>query len=201
MRRVPLALSAGLALLAIALGVVLTRAPVTVAGSNGVNAKSNVANTRGDVTLCEKGGTIPKGTSGLRVSLSANVGPAVTVKALVGKTVIAEGSRPAGWGLAETVTVSVKPLRRTVHNVRICSVVGAAAEGFELKGSIVEHAVALRVEYLRLSPSSWLSIAPSVAEHMGLGRAPTGAWIAWLTLAGMLVVVGLTCRVVLRELQ
>jgi hypothetical protein len=201
MRRVPIALGAGLLLTLLALLVVLSRAPLTLAGSNEINSRREVAKTWGEVTLCEKGGTLPKGTVAIRVSLSANVGPAVTVKAIAGKKVVAQGSRPAGWGLAETATVNVKPVSRAYQHVRICTVVGAGAEPLELKGTIVEHVVALRVEYLRVGPSSWFSLAPSVAAHMGLGRAPTGTWIAWGAVVVMLAATALAARTALRELR
>jgi hypothetical protein len=201
MRRPPTALAAGLILTIAALGIVLSGAPVTVAGTNGISAKNKLGNTSGSVTLCQAGGTLPRGATAIRVSLSANIGPRVTVRALSGRNTIAEGSRPAGWGLAETVTVPIKPAPRTVPNVRICTVIGPSPEPFELKGVLAKGRGLLRVEYLRAGPSSWWSLAPTVAEHMGLGRAPTGSWIAWLAIATMLAVGALTSRLALRELQ
>jgi hypothetical protein len=201
MRRVRWALAAGLMLTVAALGVVLSHAPLTIAGTNGIRARPNVAHTGGEVTLCHHDGTLPEGTSAIRASLSANVGPAVTVRVLSGKRTVAEGSRPAGWGLAETVTVPVKPLTHPVRDVRICTVIGAAAEPIELKGTVIKKVVALRVEYLRAGPSSWWSLASTVAAHMGLGRAPTGTWIAWLAILVMLAVAALTSRLILQEMR
>jgi hypothetical protein len=201
MRRVPVALAAGLVLIVAALVVVLSRAPLTLAGTNGVVANPKVAKTGGQVTICRNEGTLPANTSAIRVSLSANVGPKVTVRVQSGKTVVAEGSRPPGWGLAETVTTPVKPIPHAIRNVRICTRVGAAAETIEIKGTIIKGVVALRVEYLRAGPSSWWSLASSVADHIGLGRSPTGTWIAWLAVALMLAIAGLTSRLLVQEMR
>jgi hypothetical protein len=198
MRRVTLALAAGLVGIVAALGVVLSGSPITVAGSYGAAGPPRVANTSGGVTLCQNAGTLVAHTTAIRVSLSANTGPEVAVKVLLRGRVIASGSRPAGWGLAETVTVPVKPLPYSVPHVRLCTVMSASPEGFEIKGG---HTAVLTVEYLRPGPSSWWSLAPSVAEHLGFGRAPTGSWIAWLLLAAMLAVTGLAARTVLQELR
>jgi hypothetical protein len=201
MRRVPMALAAGVLLIVVALGLVLSRAPLTVAATNGISAATKVASTAGDATTCQSAGTLPAGTSAIRVSLSANIGPKVTIRVSAGGRTIAAGSRPAGWGLAETVTVGVKPLPHAVAGVRLCTIIGAAVESFEIRGQIINKGLYLRVEYLRPGKTSWLSLAPSIAEHMGLGRSPTGAWIAWLALIAMLAVVALTSRLVLQEIR
>jgi hypothetical protein len=201
MRRVRMALAAGLVLVLATLGIVLSHAPLTLTGTNGLKAEPNVAHTGGEVTLCQNEGVLPRETSALRVSLSANVGPALAIKVLSGGKIIARGSRPAGWGLAETATVPVAPIGHAVRNVRVCTTIGATPEPLEIRGTVINHVVALRLEYLRVGPSSWWSLASTIAGHMGLGRSPTGMWVAWAAALAMLAVVGLTSRLLLREMR
>ena len=59
----------------------------------------------------------------------------------------------------------------------------------------------LRVEYLRPGAASWWSLAPEVARRMGLGRAPSGTWIALLVLVLMASIAAACARVILRELR
>jgi hypothetical protein len=200
MRRVRMALAAGLLLTLAALLAVLSGAPVTVAGTNGVNSRNKVGTTAGRVTICQSGGTLPRDVSAIRVSLSANTGPKVTVRVLSGLKLVTQGSRSADWGISETVTVPLKPLPHAVANVRICTVIGASPEGFEVKGVMAKGVAVLRVEYLRPGTTSWWSLAPSVAEHLGFGRVPSGSWVALLVIAGMLAVAAMTARLVLQEL-
>ncbi len=205
MRSVRLALVAGLTVTAITLAVVLSRSPLTVAGTNGVPANFRVGSIHRSKAGCQRGGTLPRGTTAIRVSLAANVGPRVSLKALSGSTVVTEGEREAGWGNDETVTVPVKRVPRTIHRARICAMIGPAVEGIQANGERVRTpaggpAVRLRMEYLRPGPSSWLSLASSVARHMGLARTPGGAWVGYVAIAVMIAVCALASRLVLREL-
>jgi hypothetical protein len=210
MRRVPLALAGGLACVVVALGLSLSEAPLTIAGTNGIKAHHDVGNTGGEITICQAGGTLPKGTSAIRVSLSANIGPLVTVKLTGAGRVLARGTRRAGWGISETVTVPIKRAPASVAGVTVCTTAGRSIENVEINGSVLktidangrsDHAIALRVEYLRTGHASWLSLASSVTRHLGLGRSPSGTWLAYLVMALMMAVAGLTSRLLLRELQ
>jgi Predicted membrane protein (DUF2142) len=203
---VRLALAAGLAVTAATLALVLMRPPLTaVAGSNGVPAVPAVAFIhRGDVVNCQGGGTVPKGTEAIRVSLSANIGPRVSLKVLSGSTVVTEGERDAGWGADETVTVPVARVARSIPDAGICTTVGPIVEPIQMNGAPVRtsggrNVLWLRMEYLRPGPSSWLSLAGSIADRMGIAHAPSGAWVAWLTIAVMIAVGLLAVRLVLRE--
>jgi hypothetical protein len=119
--------------------------------------------------------------------------------------VITEGTRAAGWGVDETVTVSVKRVAHTAHDTRICTKIGPAVEAIQVNGERVNangaQAIRLRMEYLRPGSSSWLSLAPSIASRMGLAHAPTGAWVGYAAIAVMIVVCGFASRLVLRELR
>jgi hypothetical protein len=59
----------------------------------------------------------------------------------------------------------------------------------------------IKIEYLRADHSSWWSAAQAVARRMGLGRAPTGTWIALLLTGLMGVVVVTASWLTLKELR
>jgi hypothetical protein len=204
MLRVRVGLAAGLVSIAVALAVVLTRPPLVVAGSNEVAPNFAITFTRGGETICQPGGTLPQGTKAIRVSLSPNIGPRVRLKVFSGSKVITEGERDPGWGVDETVLVSVKRVAHTASNTRICTDIGPAVEGVQVNGELVPvgggKAIRLRMEYLRPGQSSWLSLAPSIANHMGLAHAPGGAWVGYAAIAVMIAVCGFASRLVLREL-
>src|SRR5271154_63697 len=101
MRGVKIALAAGLAILAASLVVVLSGAPMSVAGTNGVAATSSLKLSSHGFIRCEQGGSLPQGTRAIRVSLSVNSGPAVDVKVLAGTTGLAARAPPAGGGGGE----------------------------------------------------------------------------------------------------
>jgi hypothetical protein len=204
--RVRLALAIGLAATLAALGVVLAGSPVTVAGSNGVPVRGAIAYLHGGQTVCQPGGTVPRGTNAVRISLGANAGPTVAVRILSGSEVVSEGSRGAGWGIAESVTVPLRRVSQTVYDASVCAVLGAVVEPIEANGEIVatetgRGVARLRMEYLRPGSSAWLSLASSVASHMGAGHAPAGAWVAYLVIALMFAVSLIAARSLLLELQ
>jgi hypothetical protein len=207
---VRIALAVGLALVAIAIGVLLTRSPVTVAGTNFVTAERGVAEAKGGSSGCQVAGTVPAGTTGIRLSASVNVGPTVTVRVLSGGRVITQGTRQAGWGINETVTVPVKRVPRTIPNTRLCVTFGKSLEPLEINGEAFAVAapngkpartVRFRIEYLRKGHSSWWSFASTVAHRMGFGHAPSGTWIVFLLLALTITVTALASRLLLRELR
>jgi hypothetical protein len=204
------ALVVGLALVAIAIGVVLSRSPLEVAGTNSIPAPSPVEYVNGGSTACQPGGTIPKGTTAIRISASQNTGPKVTLEALSGGLIVARGERPAGWGIDETVTVPVKRVAHAIPNAKICAVFGPVVEAVQINGvplrttgasGTSETEVGFAVEYLRPGSSSWWSLASTVARRMGFGHAPSGTWIVFLLLALTITIVALASRLLLRELR
>jgi hypothetical protein len=201
---VRLGLAVGLMALVVALGVVLSRAPLTVAGTNGVPANPAVAFISVSQVHCQVGGTLPQGTEAIRVSLSANTGPRVSVEALSGSTLVTSGERAAGWGIDETVTIPVRRVTSTVLDPRVCVRIAPVVEPIQVNGLQVptshgRSAVLLRMEYLSPGPRSWLSLVASTARHMGLDHAPSGSWAAYLLIAVMLIVGILSSRLLLRE--
>lgn len=205
-----MALIVGLALLAIAIGVLLTRSPVEVAATNSIPAPSPVEYVNGGSTACQPGGTIPKGTTAIRISASQNTGPMVTLEALSGPLIVARGERAAGWGIDETVTVPVKRVAHAIPNAKICAVFGPALEAVQINGVLVrptgvsgtpETEAGFAVEYLRPGSSSWWSLASAVGRRMGFGHAPSGTWIVFLLLVLTITIVALASRLLLRELR
>jgi hypothetical protein len=201
---------AGLTLVVIAIGVTLSRAPLSVAGTNSIPAKLAVGHTWGNAHSCQRGGTLPQGTSVIRVSLSADVGPKVSLSVFSGSRLLTKGERGAGWGEEETVSVPVRRVSHPVRNAFICTTVGPSIAHLQINGTPRQATssptlglrdVLLRMEYLRPGRKSWWSLASSVAYHMGLGHAARGTWIVFLMLALMLAVVILASRLALRELR
>jgi hypothetical protein len=211
MRSVKVVLAVGLAALAVAIVLVLAQSPISVAGGNSVPAKAYVELERGDIGSCQPSASIPKGTTAIRMTIEARaVGPKVSVRVISGSRVLSEGSQPAGWGSAPTVTVPVGRLAHAVHDARICIAIGPTVEPFRFYGIQAGSTalatnrlqqMTLRMEYLRPGPESWWSLASTVSYHLGLGRAAGGTWIVFLALALMLAATVLASRLMVRELR
>jgi hypothetical protein len=211
MRSVKIALAGGLTLLALAIVLVLSHSPLTAAGANSIQAPlyRNGGVPAGEST-CQPAGTVPSGTSAIRISLGANVNPKITVKLFSGSRLITQGSRAAGGGLNASATVPVERVPSTVRNGLVCIVLGPSAEAVGIRAILPQGAnkaiypfqdVKLRTEYLRPGPSTWWSRASSIAHRFGLGRAPSGTWIGFLVIAGMLAVAVIASRLTLKELR
>ena len=177
---------------------VLSGSLPTVVGTNSVPVQGHLGFIAGGATVREESATLPEGTSAIRLSLGANVGPRVAVTALAGTQVIARGERAAGWGFAESVTVPVKSVPRTTSNTRICITLGPDSEEVRANGAVVGGAGRFRVEYLRTGHRSWWSRASSVGTAWP-GHAATGTWVVFLVAALMTMVAVLATRLLLRE--
>jgi hypothetical protein len=206
-KRARIALAAGFALFALALVLVLLDSPPEVAGTNGVPALSAVGYLAGGAKGCQQGGTIPRGTSAVRLSFGSNVGPSVAVRAYSNSSLVTEGSRPSGWGITETVTVPVKTVAETAPNSELCITLGPVTEPVEVHGAAlsargpngtVKRLERFRIEYLRQAGGSWWSRISTVARRLGLGHAPSGTWVAVLELLLMLAAAAIAVRLVLR---
>jgi len=209
-RTVALALAVWLIAIAVALAVVLTRSPVEVLGTNHVAAHEVEAFVHKEAKDCQQGGTIPAGTSAIRESLGANIGPKVSVQVLSGSRVLTSGERPAGWGEDAIVTVPVRELDRAVERAVVCTTVGPAIEYLEVRGTRVAASspagenlagASLRLEYLRNGGKSWFAHAASIARRIGFGTAGGGPWVAFVVLLAMAGVVALAVRLAYRELS
>jgi hypothetical protein len=205
-RRVRVALAVGLALLLAAIAVVLSQSPLTVAGTNGVVTNPRSLVVGGGSMVCAPAGTLPAGTSAIRLSVVGNAGPRVRLTARSGIETIASGERAAGWGIAESLTVPVNRVSAAMPNTEICLNFGPAVEPVAINGSPVRTVAGgevpgFRVEYLQTGSKSWWSLASGVADRMGRGHAPSGTWIVFLLIALMIALAALVSWLVLRELR
>jgi hypothetical protein len=211
MRSVKIALAVAMALFVAALGVVLSRSPPIAVGANDVHAPQFPdGGIPGGSSGCQAAGTIPRGTSAIRVSLGANVNPRIDVELFDGTQRISRGKLGAGGGLNASATVPLTRVARTVRAGIVCLTLGRSAEVVGVRGIPTREPVdglyslqdmRLRFEYLRPGPRSWWSMASSIAYRFGLGRAAPGTWIVFLALALMLAVAILASSLALKELR
>jgi hypothetical protein len=203
-------LGVGLALLAAASAMALTRSPPRVVRT-GQQEGALVASTTAAAVGCQTGETLPADVSGIRVSIWAFFGTSVHVAVYSGSHVLTEGSRGPDW-TGSTVTVPVTPLHHAVSPVKVCFRVGPDSEILYFLGAQASPAEAtigtagqqlagrMDFEYLAAGQGSWWSRIGQVANHMGLGHALTGVWVVLLVLALMAATGVLAVRLVLREL-
>lgn len=211
-RRVTIALASALALVAIALGMTLASAPTVILHANSTLANGSIAETATGAQACQSGEVLPAGTSAIRLTLTAEVGPRVSVKALAGNHVLTSGALGEGW-TGGSVTVPVKEVTRAASNVQICFKLDPSKENVGLVGSTTGAAVAavdgkgkplpgrIKIEDLAVSHRSWLTVAPEVARRIGLGHAPSGTWAVLALLALMAATVVSASWLVLKELR
>ena len=178
MREVRIALVAGLTLLAIAIGVVLARSPMSVARTNGTpKEEERIAYTTHGTTYCQAGELLPAGTSAIRLWMLAYDGPRMHVAVYAGGRAITSGQRGSGWTSRE-VTVPLRPLSRAVSGATVCATFPLHDESLTVFGEATAHTIAARegaralpgrmwIEYLRPGTRSWASLVPSILSHMG----------------------------------
>jgi hypothetical protein len=206
------ALVAGLTLLAIALFITLSGSPLVVTHTNATPASEPILEAGSGSNVCQTGEALPAGTTAIRLTLVAAVGPRVSLSVLSGARVLTSGVTAGGW-TSGAVTVPVKALPHVATPVRICFKLGPSAETVQLGGSPTNALTAARnlsgaplpgrftVEYMRRGDSSWWSLAKTAARHMGLGRAPSGTWVALLVLLLMGTALATASWLLVKELR
>jgi hypothetical protein len=212
MRGVKPALFAGLAALALALILTVSRSPPRVAASNEPHGATVAPfwSTTSGASLCQAHEMLPSGSSAIRVWLDATAGPRVSVAVYSDGRMIAGGTRGSNW-IGGSVTVPLRPLPRTTAGATICVSFPlhdetVLAQGTSSSAALSAHEGAralggrMRIEYLRPSRRSWLAMAGEVARRMGLGRAAGGTWVALAALALLGAALALATRLLLREL-
>jgi hypothetical protein len=213
MRGVQVALAAGLTLVIVAIGLTLSRSPATVAATNKHHAQqeSPISSTRRPTSYCQAGETLPRGTTAIRISLGASIGPRVRLLVSVGGRVVTGGEQDSGW-TGWVVAVPVRPLSHTLAGVTICASFAPTHETVILLGKRTQAAIAAReggrptqgrmwIEYLRPGTRSWASLASSVVRNMGFGRAWSGRGIVLVALLLLAAVAILATRLVLSEMR
>jgi hypothetical protein len=222
MKSAKITLAVGVVLIAVVVAFTLTRSPPRVLRASSQGSGTQLGAPTGDAALCQDNETLPAGTTAVRISMWAFVGARVRVVAYDGKQVLTEGSRGPDW-TSTSVTVPVRAVRSTASGARLCLAIGPNSEPILVLGDSApptEAAVNLpanapaprstsveeklpgrmSVEYLGSGEGSWWSRVASVAQHLGLGRAYSGTWIAALIGALMIAVGALALRLTLREL-
>jgi hypothetical protein len=211
MRPVKIALVAGLALLALAVGVALAGSPMSVARTNATGGQEEpIGSLDYGATFCQAGELLPRGATAIRLSWFAFAGPRVRVAVYSGGRAITGGEGASGW-TSRVVTVPVKPLSHSVSDVTVCGSFELHDEELTVFGNASSRAAAAHdgpkrlggrmwIEYLRPGTRSWAALVPSIVSHMGLGRASAGTWIALLALALLVAVAALASWLVLEEL-
>jgi len=213
MSRVQIALFAGLALIVAAIAFVLSSSPLVALGTNGIDPNRTLAMTSSRSTACQSGERVPRGTRAIRISIGAFNGPVTTVQVFEGARLLTSGRQGSDWA-GRTVTVPVGLVSATAYPATVCFTSELVrGEVLAVYGSPTEAAVAARaregqslggreqITYLGTGRSSWLALASSVATHMGLGRDPSGTWVAFLVAALMLAIAALATRLALGELD
>jgi len=212
MRSVRVALALGATLAALALAATLTRSPPSVARTNGIPDEGEVASTQERARACQPEELLPAGTSAIRLTLGAEIGPQVGVTVRSGTRIVTRGVRRAGW-TGGSVTVPVHRVSHATSHVNVCFALGRPLEAVKILGNQTAAADALvssggerlsgrmGVEYLRPGQASWLSLLPSIARHMGRGHAWSGTWIVFALLTAMASVACLIAWLTLRELR
>lgn len=221
MRSVKVTLAVGLMLVAGVVAFALTRSPPRVARATLSGPPAFLGKGNGDLGLCQPRETLPANVSAIRLSLWAFIGWDMHVAVYSGSRVLTEGRRGANW-TSESVTVPVRPLSYATSGVTLCFRLAPNSEPAVLLGSetpqaegdlLFEHGTPspsspsqgripgrIGVEYLTAGQGSWWSRISSVAAHVGLGRAFSGTWIAFVIAALVAAVGVLAVRLTLREL-
>lgn len=210
--RVRLTLAVGLALVAIVGALVLAKAPARVAGTNFIAPRSIFGRLHQGEEACQGEEALPRGTSAIRVYVEAVVGPSVTVTvSSSGERVLARGTRGTGWTGAD-VTVPLEHATQSVSDATVCVSIGPSREVITMIGqrshtgaaAILSSGLAagrLSIAYLAPGTRSWWSLALSVARRMGLGRSPSGSWIAPAIALVMALTAALGLGLAVRELH
>jgi hypothetical protein len=210
--RTGLTLAVGLTLVVIAIVVTLTRSPIEVLRSDSTQLPQELAETNSDAAACQGSEQLPAGTSAIRLGLKSTIGPRVNLTVLSSTRALTSGVTGSGWTGA-SVTVRVKPVRQANAPVRICFRLGRTVESVTILGVKTSPVLAatgsggqvlpgrFKVEYLRAASSSWWSQASAVARRLGLGRVPSGTWVALLVMALMGAVVAGAAWLTLEQLR
>jgi hypothetical protein len=200
----------GLALIAVAVALVLSRSPPELARGNGIAQVNTVlATVPGSGSGCQSGETLPAGTTAIRLSLESSAGPRVAVAVRSGASVLTRGESEPGW-LADVVTVPVRRVARAASPVVVCFAFHGAHERVSFLGvptprnevahsSLGPLAGRIAIEYLRPGSSSRWSRVHDIARHMGLGRAWAGTWVVALVAALMASAIALASWLAVRE--
>jgi hypothetical protein len=192
-----------------ALVATLSQAPPKVISSDAITVAGNLGSFEGGATVCQADEHIPASTSAIRISLIANIGPAISAVVLNGSQIIARGQQGGGWA-SGSLTLPLQPVVSRAIDATICLTRNPVAIPVGLFGNLTPQAIAatsngeplpgrMRVEYLASGRRSWFSLARYVAIRLGLGHVPSGAWIIIPLALAMASTLGLGTWLMIRE--
>jgi hypothetical protein len=113
-------------------------APGTVP-AHPVAIQPKLAVTQQGTSVCQRGETLPRGTTAIRFLLKALVGPRITVKAFAGARIVTSGERGPGW-TSGAVTVPVARVGRTVAHAKVCLAFALSNETVDMEGECTSRA-------------------------------------------------------------
>jgi hypothetical protein len=205
------ALAGGLALIALALVVTLSRAPAVTA-QGGVLPEAQFVATTSPASGCQQGETLPAHTEAIRLGLFAITTPEVGVKVFSGPRLLTAGTLPAGWS-GEGATVPVdRVFDHPMSPVTVCFSVWRVNGSVQMVGRKTSGPEAtvgggqplpgrISVQYVQPGHRSWWSLALSVARHLGLGHASTGSGNALLVAALAAAVIALSSWLLVKDVR
>lgn len=203
--RTRVALGLSLIALVAAIVAVLSLSPQTVARSNGIETAQELESVTGHFNACQANETVPGGTTAIRLSLKAVLGPRIALRVLAGRRLVASGERAAGWTAAD-VTVPVGRVAQTVSQTKVCirflardESVGLIGQQLTAGGHRSQAGLGLiKVEYLRPGDQTWWALVPTVARRLAFGHAWSGIWVVPFLGAAMAAVLALVAWLALR---
>ncbi len=201
---------AGLAITGVTLGVVLSESPPRVLATSSPSTQVVAISDVGYLAACQANETLPRGTTAIRMSLAAFIGPAVKITVSSDGQKIAAGGHESGWS-GQRVTVPVRTASHTIPAVTVCFTTvplhdeliaygirtGKTDAAHTSSGAAIPGRVS--IEYLGAGRTSWLSLITVVARHMGLGRGWSGTWVALLVAMLTLAASALAYALLLRD--
>jgi hypothetical protein len=201
----------GLVVLGIVLAVAGGQRSRHLLGTNNVRPFTFGAVAGPGQTHCQIGEVVPKRTSALRLRLGTYgaLGPRATVTISAAGSPTVRGALPSGWHEGDVI-VPVSPVRRELHDARLCianqgrtarvAAAGESVGGLNAQIGTQPQGGRIRAEYLAGAPQSWWEIAPWMAARVGLvrGAFPGGAALVVWALVTLGIALG-AVSLVLRE--
>jgi pyrimidine deaminase RibD-like protein len=204
MRAARIALVVGFTLIVAAVAVVLLGHPAALARANGARPERVLTIAESSSRVCQAGELVPSRTTAIVAWLGAFTGPRVSAVVTERGRVIARGTHGSAW-TGRSVTISLDRALRDSATATVCFSFAPRYEGVVVRGSPVAGTSAssddgrslagtLAIEYVRpgRGGATWLARASTIADHLGLGRVPSGNWAV---VVALLLAIGLTVAV------
>lgn len=201
-------LGAGIALIALALGVGGTHAKREVLGSNSIAPSEFVAVVGARRVLCQVGESLPAGTGLLRLTIGTydKPGPPLRIAVQAGdRPLLGAGTLAAGWRQGVVDLPLGATTTRTLPSARVCIAnrgsgrIALAGAQLGARARVAGRAARgrVRIEYISGEPLSPWSLASTMKDRMTFGRGLWDGVAPWAALLLVLGGVGAAVRAVL----